>query len=216
MEVTCDSKKTLIVSLYDEDKSKSFEMNSLDFTSVVDSAFVYPSYKSMKEKELKEVPGKGTFYYKCDSTTCLFPLTELMQSVELKGLGIRDTTHLLVKTISENQDLFTARQCAGYIFQANGHLEVLIKNQSVVNLQDDTRFAFIDLTEARRRLIHKHEIELLRKRQTDIAKMQDAEIQNMKPSIWTNAALVGGGISAGGIAGGALVYGVMKALKKFH
>jgi hypothetical protein len=165
--VTYDIKKTVTVSLDGVNKGEHFEMNNLDFTSVVDSVFVYPSYKSVKEKELKLVPEKLTFYYKCDSSTCKFPMTELMQSVELKGLGIRDTTHLLVNTISENQDLFTARQCAGYIFQANGHSVVLIKNQAVVDLQDDTRFAFVDLTEARRRLIYKHEIDLLRKRHAD-------------------------------------------------
>lgn len=212
MDVTYESKKTVKVGLDDENKSMSFEMDNLDFISVVDSAFVYPSYKSVKEKELKEIPEKLTFYYKCDSSTCKFPMTELMQSVGLKGLGIRDTAHLLVNTISENQDLFTARQCAGYIFQANGHSEVMIRNQSVVDLQDDTRFAFIDLTEARRRLIHKHEMDLLRKRQADMAKLQHAEIQSMKPSIWANVALGCGG----GIAGGALVYGVLKVLKKIH
>lgn len=75
-----------------------------------------------------------------------------MQSVELKGLGVKDTTQLLVNTISENQDLFTARQCAGYVLQANGRSEVLIRNQSVVDLHDDSRFGFIDMTETRRRL----------------------------------------------------------------
>jgi hypothetical protein len=207
MDVTYDSKMTVTVSLDDDSKSKSFEMNNLEFTSVVDSAFVYPYYKNVKEKELKEVPEKLTFYYKCDSSTCQFPMTELMQSVDLKGLGIRDTTHLLVNTISENQDLFTVRQCAGYIFQANGHSKVLIKNHSIVNLQDETRFAFIDLTEARRRLIYKHEIELLRKKQAEMAKLQQDVI--MKPAFW---ALCGGG----GVVGGAFVYGVLKALKKIH
>ncbi len=32
--VICDSKKNIIVSLDDQNKSKSFEMNNLDFTSV--------------------------------------------------------------------------------------------------------------------------------------------------------------------------------------
>mmetsp|Transcript_15667 Transcript_15667/g.21495 ORF Transcript_15667/g.21495 Transcript_15667/m.21495 type:complete len:203 (+) Transcript_15667:64-672(+) len=202
MDVTYGSKKTVTVGPDDDNKHKSFEMNTLDFTSVIDSAFVYPSYKSIKGKELKEVSEKLTFYYKCDSSTCKFPMTELMQSVELKALGIRNITHLLVNTISENQDLFTARQCGGYIFQANGHSEVLIKNQSIVDPRDETRFAFIDLTEARRQLIYKHEIDLLRKRQIDMVMM--------KPSLWANVAL------GGGVVGGAFVYGVLKVLKKIR
>jgi hypothetical protein len=89
---------------------------------------------------------------------------------------------------------------------------VVIRNQSVVDLQDDTRFAFIDLTKARRRFIHKHEIDLLHKRQADMAKLQEAEIQSINPSIWANVALGCGG----GIFGGAVVYGVLKVLKKIH
>lgn len=87
---------------------------------------------------------------------------------------------------------------------------MLIRNQSVVDLHDETRFAFVDLTEARRRLISKHEIELLRRRQADMAKLQQDVI--MKPSFWANVAL-GGGIVGDGVVGGAFVYGVLKALK---
>ena len=86
-------------------------------------------------------------------------MAELMESIELKRLGIKDTTHLLVNTTSENQELFKARQCAVYIFQAHGMVTPTfwLKIKTLFDLQDDIRFAFIDLTEARRRLIHDHE-----------------------------------------------------------
>ena len=84
-------------------------------------------------------------------------------------------------TISENQEILTARQCAGYIFQENSHSKVLIKNQSVVDWQDDVRFAYIyiDLTEARRRLIHQYEIDILRKTKADISKLQQDILQHL-------------------------------------
>ena len=58
MNSKVDSKKTVIISLDDENKTKYFERNK--FTSVVvDSAFVYPfPIKLSKEKEMKEVSEK--------------------------------------------------------------------------------------------------------------------------------------------------------------
>ena len=47
-----DSKKTVIISLDDENKTKNFERNNLEFTSVVvDSAFVYPFPIKVSKKE---------------------------------------------------------------------------------------------------------------------------------------------------------------------
>eukprot|EP01034_Spumella_vulgaris_P034296 gene34296-42292_t len=91
-------------------------------------------------------------------------------------------------------ELFTAGQCGGYIIKANGQSNVLIKNESIAEPQDDSRFAFIDLTETKRRLLQKHENDLLRKRQADMAQLQLAELKR------SNTELIGGGAAIGGLA----------------
>jgi hypothetical protein len=149
----------------DTASTRVIEMNPLDVVSVVQSVVFYPFHKSKHFVEnVKNVPEKLTFSYHCDAASCTFPMAELMQSVALKGLGIRDTTHLLVHTIQENPDLFSARQCAGYSIQVNKQCNVWIKNQSVGgDVRDDTKIACIDLTALKKGLFYKYELEKLRK-----------------------------------------------------
>lgn len=143
------------------DGQQELQLEEVDITTVVDSSFVYPSFKSVKGKEMVEIPTKLIFNYKFDSNKCEFPITAFRESAELKSIGIKETAEVIVRTI-DAQQLFTARQRGGYIFQAAGKSLVLIQNDSVVP-SDETRFGFLDMTETRRRLIHQHEMSKLRK-----------------------------------------------------
>ena len=147
------------------DGQQELQLEEVDITTVVDSSFVYPSFKDVKDKEMTDIPTKLIFNYKCDSNKCEFPITALRESVELKSIGIKETAEVIVHTIDAHQQLFTARQCGGYIFQTAGSL-VLIQNDSVVP-SDETRFGFVDLTEMRRRLIHQYEMSKLRKAESE-------------------------------------------------
>ena len=137
------------------------ELDEIDIAGVIDNSFVYPSCQTLKNWELKEVPEKLTFTYKCDTNNCEFPLAALRQSVELKASGVRDTADIIMTTINSRPDLFTSRECGGYIFQTAEKTVVVIKNDSVP-ATDDTRFGFIQLAEVRRRLIHQNELSKLR------------------------------------------------------
>ena len=136
---------------------QELQLEEVDIVNVVDSSFVYPSFKSVKDKEMTEIPSKLIFHYKCDSNKCEFPIMTLKESIELKSSGTKETAEVIMHTIDAHQQLFTARQCGGYIFQAAGKSLVLIQNDSVVP-NDETRFGFIDLTETRRRLIRQREM----------------------------------------------------------
>lgn len=179
------------------DGKQELQLEEVDIMTVVDSSFVYPSFKSVKDKEMTEIPTKLIFNYKCDSNKCEFPITALRESVELKSIGIKETAEVIVHTIDAHQQLFTARQCGGYIFQAAGKSIVLIQNDSVVP-SDETRFGFVDLTETRRRLIHQYEMSKLRK------------APSSSNAHWST---VGSAIGGGGFAA-AIVLGTLKALKK--
>ena len=142
-------------------EGQSFQLTTVDTASVIDSSFVYPTFKSVKGKEMKEISKDLIFHYKCDSDRCNFPLTALKESSHLKRSGIKQTAEVIVDTIDSNQQLFVSKECGGYIFQAVGKSMVLIQNDSVIP-NDETCFGFIDLTEARRKLIHKYEFNKLR------------------------------------------------------
>jgi len=199
---------------YDSHKSVKFgvdgqqdlQLEEVDITSVVDSSFVYPSYKSVKDKEIKEIPTKLVFHYKCNSNRCEFPMTALKESMHLKSCGIKETTEVIVHTIDSNQQLFTARQCGGYIFQAAGKSLFLIQNDSVVP-NDETCFGFVDLTKARRRLIHQYEMNKLRSAQAERMPTGQKTPSAVLNGSWTSAA-IGTGFGA------AAMLGTLKFLKK--
>ena len=189
------------------DGQQDLQLEEVDIVSVVDSSFVYPSYKSVKDKEIAEIPSKLIFHYKCDSIKCEFPMTALKESVDLKSIGIKETAEVIVHTVESNQQLFTARQCGGYIFQAAGKSLFLIQNNSVVP-NDETRFGLVDLTEARRRLIHQHEMSKLRRAQAQIFKDQRLPSSGNSNFIWNMSTVFGTGFGA------ALMYGALKLFKK--
>lgn len=133
------------------------KLASVKAVDIVDSGMVYPQYKSVAEKEIKECSVK--LNYMCDQEKCDFrnALTAIDRNADLKGLGIKDTTDIVCKIISEDQNLFTASEVAGYVLQAGGTSHVYIRNQGFINKENDRRVGFLDLTEARRRMIYRYE-----------------------------------------------------------
>ena len=196
------SYETHKVVTFGVDGGESLELENGDLIGVVDSSFVYPTFKSIKEKEVKEIPSKMVFHYKCDSAKCEFPIATLKESTELRSLGIKQTAEIVVDTINSNQQLFTARNCGGYIFQAAGKSLIIIQNGSI-EPNDDTRFGFMDLTETRRRFIHQYEISKLRNAQASM---------NAEPSKSLFPIFVSG--AGGSIVGAGALFGVLKLLHK--
>ena len=68
---------------------KTIRFSNVDVVNVVDTGMVYPSMKSVQEKELKECNIK--FEYNCTEDGCNFDncLTAVRQSAELKSRGHR-------------------------------------------------------------------------------------------------------------------------------
>lgn len=149
---------------------------------------------------MTEIPSKLIFHYKCDSNKCEFPITTLKESIELKSSGTKETAEVIMHTIDAHQQLFTSRQCGGYIFQAAGKSLVFIQNDSVVP-NDETRFGFIDLTETRRRLIRQCEMSKHLKVLSELSERNDIE---QKP-----VSAIGGGC-----VGTVVVLAALKVLKK--
>jgi hypothetical protein len=133
------------------------QLSKSDLQEQVDGGFVYLKAKSMMNKEIKECVDNGiTFEYSCDSKKCnLGPvLTEMAKSADLKRIGIKEMSLTVVRTIDENQELFTTRSVGGYVLQSMGIPYLFIKNKDKdLAAKPDTPVGFADLTEMRRHLI---------------------------------------------------------------
>ena len=143
---------------------KTIRFSNVDVVNVVDTGMVYPSMKSVQEKELKECNIK--FEYNCTEDGCNFDncLTAVRQSAELKSRGLKDTTAIVIEALKNNQELFTVKEVGGFILQASGKGQVAITNGPPTTFQsDDTRrYGFLDLTETRRRFIHQYELQKMK------------------------------------------------------
>jgi hypothetical protein len=139
---------------------KSFKFSRIHVVNVIDTGMVYPQFKSVEEKELREC--SLVFSYMMDAELCNFDncLTQVKQSAELKALGLKDTVEIVVNVLKGEQELFTVREVGGFILQATGTSRIFIKNSSVIP-GDRTRVGFLDLTETRRRFIHQYELQKL-------------------------------------------------------
>ena len=159
----------MLYLIYENEMSGNFEIqingktirfSNVDVVNVVDTGMVYPSMKSVQEKELKECNIK--FEYNCTEDGCNFDncLTAVRQSAELKSRGLKDTTAIVIEALKNNQELFTVKEVGGFILQASGKGQVAITNGPPTTFQsDDTRrYGFLDLTETRRRFIHQYEL----------------------------------------------------------
>ncbi len=133
------------------------KLSTVKAVDIVDSGMVYPQYKSVVDKEIKECT--VILDYMCDQVKCDFQnaLTAISKNADLNGLGIRETTNIVCKTISENQNLFTASELAGYVLQAGGTSHVYVRNKGLISNEASRRVGFLDLTKARRRMIYRYE-----------------------------------------------------------
>lgn len=166
--------------------------------TLVDLSIVYPAYKSIRP-DIKDVSPLRTFKYTCNSLECTFPMKALAESAELRAIGMRDITSTVVKTISDHQQLFTVKQCGGFVLQ-EGKAFVVIKNASV-DAEDDTVFGFLALTQPRRKLFQDHQLA------TQLAKEAAAVPQQGR----SNIALGCG--AAGGVAAIIVAVKLLKHLK---
>lgn len=130
------------------------KLSTVKAVDIVDSGMVYPQHKSVVVKECTVI-----LDYMCDQEKCDFlnALTAIAKNADLNGLGIKETTNIVCKTISENQNLFTASELAGYVLQAGGTSHVYVRNKGFINKEAGRRVGFLDLTEARRRMIYRYE-----------------------------------------------------------
>jgi hypothetical protein len=125
-----------------------------ELRTVVGASMVYPKAKSMEGKEIKSCDVK--FSYQCDSDKCHFAnaIALIQKNGVLNRKGVKETVEVVVDTINENQNLFTASEVGGYVIQSMGNPFLFLENASVKRT-DDTPVGFIDLTEVRRGLIYK-------------------------------------------------------------
>jgi hypothetical protein len=124
---------------------------------------VYPTLKSIRDKELKECSIK--FGYSCNELECDFDscLRDAKQSADLKSSGLFDISAIVIDALKNNQELFTVKEAGGFIFQAAGRGQVVLVNETprlpaAVEEDDKRRYGIIDVAAARRRYIQKHEL----------------------------------------------------------
>ena len=136
------------------DGSEAFELEDDIVASVISNSFFYSPLKIFKNSmNVKEVPDKLVFSYKCDSNQCHFPVAAIQENEDLKACGVQDTTALIVKTLQDYPNHFKSRQCGGYILSSAGKPTTFLRNESVT-VDDDTRFGCADVIRARQQLIH--------------------------------------------------------------
>lgn len=136
------------------------KFSNINIVNAIDSGMVYPTLNSIKDKELKEC--SLMYEYRCDEISCNFDkcLPLIRESSELKSKGLRDITVIVVQALSQNQQLFTVKEVGGFVLQATGKGQVLVKNVSGLD-NPERRYGFIDLTETRRRFIYQYELQKL-------------------------------------------------------
>ena len=143
------------------DGSEAFELEDDIVASVISNSFFYSPLKFFKNSmNVKEVPDKLVFSYKCDSNQCHFPVAAIQANEDLKACGVQDTTALIVKTLQDYPNRFKSRQCGGYILSAAGQPITFLRNESVT-VDDDTRFGRADVLKTRQQLIHEAEFQTL-------------------------------------------------------
>ena len=120
-----------------------------DAVHIVDSSFV----KSVIDKEAKSAD--VVLSYDCTDEKCNFSrvLASIIKSDELKGLGTKQLSEMIVKTIDENPGIFPSVTLGGYIFQATGRTFLFVENTTKGVKEKSPRYGFVDLTEVRKKLL---------------------------------------------------------------
>lgn len=144
---------------------REIALTEVQIVDIVDAGMIYPTYKSMKNKELSSCT--LTTQYTFDAVRCDFAaaLTIIANSSDLKALRVKDASYIICQCLANHPELFTVRDVAGFVLQACGKPCVFIQNHLFGNsgeIADEKRLGFIDLTETRRRLVRQHESQKLR------------------------------------------------------
>lgn len=168
-----------------------------DVVQFVDSSFVFPKEKSVIDKEVKNADVKLWYSCidgKCDFTSAIKTITE---SNELKGLGVKQLSEIIVQTIDQNPDIFPSSTAGGYVLQSTGRSFLLLENKTEGVKDQSPRYGFVDLTEVRKKLIFES------MRQKELNRYKDF---NQKGQNWSDIAL--NGLSGIGVAAsvGAVVF----------
>ena len=136
--------------------------------NVIDTSMIYPRTSSLVGKEIKELKNNNLPHlkYRCDEERCDFDsvLAKIRTCTELKSVGVKETLQEVVNVISKEQDLFTAKEIDGYVFQTSGKPCLYVEREKEEGEnRESLRTGFMDLSESRRRLIHHHELQRLEK-----------------------------------------------------
>ena len=133
--------------------SEKVSVTNRKLTDLVQASIVYPKFKSVKDKEVKEA--FINYDYHCSTTECFFsPVEEQITKCTLaESKGVREISAAIVK---ELRNIPTASTSAGFIIQSGGGASIMyIKNKDITPKEGDL-VGFIDVTEVRRRLIYEH------------------------------------------------------------
>ena len=142
--------------------NENVNVTGFEIASIVDASFVYPKYKSMKDKELKPSSNLLSFKYKCDDVKCgiAAALIQIKANQDLKRLGVKEISEVVVDTIERYPGRFLPAKVGGYVLQSMG-IPFLYLERDNADLpgNPDTPVGFTDLIEVRRRLIHQSSFE---------------------------------------------------------
>ena len=121
----------------------------------VASSTVFPTAKSMEDKEIKMASVRSV--YKCSADKCHFgdALKCIQRSAGLNQKGVKETAEIVVNVIDQNQNLFTTHEVGGFVIQSMGIPFLFLENGTVTR-SENTPVGFIDLTDVRRGLLYKH------------------------------------------------------------
>ena len=131
-----------------------------DVIQLVDTSFIYPKEKSVIDKEVKHADVKLSYHCqsnKCDFSDALKSIANGSCAGQLKGLGVKELSELIVETIDQNPQIFpsSGHGFKSYILQAQatGRSFLLLENKSNGKKEETLRYDFIYLTEVRKKLL---------------------------------------------------------------
>jgi hypothetical protein len=131
---------------------ETVSVTSRKLTDLVQASIVYPKFKSVCNKEIKEATIH--FSYQCKDASCQFSpvVQQILVSTLAESKGVREISATIVK---ELENVPTAPTTAGFIIQSGGSSVIYLENKMMKPTGEDN-VGVIDITEVRRRLIHEH------------------------------------------------------------
>jgi hypothetical protein len=132
-------------------------LDSFEIKNIIDSCMVYPKFKNI-EKDINKT--NLIIEYECNPNKCNLDqvLNIIENNSELKALGVKETIYQTIKTINENQELFTVRDVKGFLFQSTSYPFLYLKNKNKID-EGNARIGFCDYTEIKRKMIIQYEMD---------------------------------------------------------